>query len=243
VLDVDALDRADPVGEHEHLGLGERRCRVVAAPGLPDERRVQALLDRRPDRERRREVVAAHHEVGAVAHRDLVDLGEQVVGGVAGEHVRQAGLDPDAEQRERARLAPLAVARELLVAELHPRQLVRPLGMRARQRHRHVQVGAARRPRRGEDRRVQARVAGVEDRVGALGAGEVDDGGLVARVQRDGPVPGIRMAGDRRPGTVALDVGEHQAVEEVAAARDGGDRGAAPAGAQDEDAHRAGTQR
>ena len=49
------------------------------------------------------------------------------------------------------------------------------------------------------------------------------------------------MAGDRRPGTVAVDVGEHQAIEEVAAARDGGDSGADPAGAEDEDAHRAGT--
>jgi hypothetical protein len=113
--------------------------------------------------------------------------------------------------------------------------------MRARQRHRHVEVGAARRPRRGEDRRVQARVAGVEDRVGALGAGELDDRGLVARVQCDGPVAGIRVADDRRSGAVAVDVGEHQAVEEVAAARDGGDSGADPAGAQDEDAHRAGT--
>src|SRR6185436_4938411 len=54
VLDVDALDHADPLRELEQLRLGERLGRVEAALLLPDQRRVQALLDRRPDREGRR---------------------------------------------------------------------------------------------------------------------------------------------------------------------------------------------
>ena len=38
VLDVDALDRADPLGEVEDLGLGERLGREPAAALLPDHR-------------------------------------------------------------------------------------------------------------------------------------------------------------------------------------------------------------
>ena len=104
VLDVHALDRADPLGEVEDLGLGERLRREPAAALLPDHRRVEALLDRRPDRERRREVVALDDEVRAVADPDLVDLREQLVGGVAREDVCGARLDPDPDQREQARL-------------------------------------------------------------------------------------------------------------------------------------------
>ena len=128
VLDVDALDGADALRELEHLGLGERRGRVPAAVPLPDHRRVEALLDRRPDRERGREVVAVHDEVGAVADADLVDLGEQVVGGVAGEDVREPRLDADADERQLPR-APGLLAVELRVAELHPRLLEGPLGV------------------------------------------------------------------------------------------------------------------
>src|SRR2546423_2472976 len=62
VLDVDALDHADSLGELEQLRLGERLGGVEAALLLPDQRRVEALLDRRPDREGRREVVALDDE-------------------------------------------------------------------------------------------------------------------------------------------------------------------------------------
>ncbi len=140
VLDVDALDRADPLGEVEHLGLGERLGREPAAVALPDDRRVEALLDRRPDRERRREVVALDDEVRAVADADLVDLGEQLVGRMAGEDVGRAGLDADPDEREQALLLPCPRALELVVAELHAGQLERPLGMRLGERHRHVEV-------------------------------------------------------------------------------------------------------
>ena len=73
VLDVHAFDRPDPLRELEDLRLGERRGRVEATLALPDQRRVQALLDRGPDRERRREVVALDDEVGAVADADFAD--------------------------------------------------------------------------------------------------------------------------------------------------------------------------
>ena len=100
VLDVDALDRPDPFGEVEGLRLGERLGREPPAALLPDHRWVEALLDRRPDRERRGELVPLDDEVGAVADPDLVDLREQLVGCVAREHVRRARLDPDPDQGE-----------------------------------------------------------------------------------------------------------------------------------------------
>ena len=129
---------------------------------LPDHRRVQALLDRGPHRERRREdlvaVVVGHHEVGAVAGAELVDLAEQVVGGVPREHVGQPGLDADADQRQPAGRLPLPRHRELLVAELHAGLLVRRLGVRLRQRHRHVEVVGAGLEGAVEDRHVEDRV-------------------------------------------------------------------------------------
>ena len=96
---------------------------------LPDDGRVQALLDRRPDAERRGEdlvaVVVAHDEVRAVAHAELVDLAEQVVGGVPGEHVAQPRLDAHADEGEPPRGLPVGRLRELVVAELHARLGVR----------------------------------------------------------------------------------------------------------------------
>ena len=94
-----------PSGNTNVSGSENGASREEPAVALPHERRVEALLDRRPDRERRREVVAVDHEVGAVAHADLVDLGEQVVGGVAGEDVGEAGLHAHAHEREQPPLA------------------------------------------------------------------------------------------------------------------------------------------
>ena len=128
---------------------------VPAAVFLVDHRRVEALLDRGPDGERGREggrpVRSVDHEVCAVANADLVDLAEEVVCGVAGEDVGQAGLDPDADESQPTGLLPLRGGGELLVSELHPGQLVRLRRMRAGQRHRHVQVVAAGGERAVED--------------------------------------------------------------------------------------------
>jgi hypothetical protein len=164
VLHVDALDRPDALGEVEDLRLGER-CRRVPLAVLPHHGRVEALLDRRPHRERRCEdlvaVVVGHDEVGAVAGAELVDLAEQVVGGVPREHVGEPRLDADADQGQPAGGLPVPRNRELLVAELHARLLVRHLGVRLRQRHRHVEVVRTRVERATEDLHVEDRVDGV----------------------------------------------------------------------------------
>ena len=130
MLDVDALDRTDPLGEVEDLRLGEGGGREPSAVLLPDHRRVEALLDGGPDGEARREVVAGDEEVGTIAHADLLDPIEEVVGGVACEDVRQARLHPHAAQGEQAALRPRVGLVELLVAELDEGVRVRSLRMR-----------------------------------------------------------------------------------------------------------------
>jgi len=128
VLDVHALHRSDALRKYERFRLAERRSGEPAPLAFPHERGIQALLDRRPDRERRRELVARDLEVAAVAHADLVDLGKEMVGGVAREDIREPRLDTDADEREQAAFLPGRRRRELLLAEHSPDQFVGPLG-------------------------------------------------------------------------------------------------------------------
>ena len=215
-----------PSGKSNTSGSRERLGRVPAALALPDQRRVEALLDRRPDREGRRELVALDDEVGAVAHADLVDLGEQVVGGVAGEDVREAGLDADPDEREQAGVGPALVLVELLLAEQR---------VAARERHRHVEVGAAGLEGGLEDRQVEARVGRVQDRV--VLARERRDARPVGRVDlRRGEAVVVEPVDERlRPRRV--EVGEGDPLEEVAPLRHRGRGRADAAGADDEDLH------
>ena len=223
VLDVHALDRADPLREVEDLGLGERRRREPAAIALPDHRRVEALLDRRPDREGRGEVVALDDEVRAVADAHLVDLGEELVGRVAGEDVGGARLDADPDEGEQALLLPRRGALELVVAELDADLFVRVRRVRLGERHRHVEVGRAGFEARVEDRDVEERVDRVQDGVRFRLPDQRDDGVLARRVD---PVRAeatvVELSDDvLRPRRVV--VGERAVLEERAALGDLGE--------------------
>ena len=238
VLDVDALDGADSLGEVEDLGLGERLGREPAAALLPDHGRVEALLDRRPDRERGGEVVALDDEVGAVADPDLVDLREQLVGRVAREHVGGAGLDPDPDQRQPAGLLPALVLRELVVAELHARLGVGPLGMRLRERRCHVEIGRPGLEAGVEDLRVEPRVGGVQHGVGLRLPDQRDDRLLARGVDRGRLEPvGLAEPVDDRLGPGDVEIRKRDAVEERAALRDCGEGRADAAGSDHEDSH------
>ena len=204
-----------PVGEGEDLRLAERRRREPAALALVDHGRVEALLDRRPDRERRREVVAVDDEVGTVADADLVDPREEVVGGIAGGDVGEAGLDAHAHERHQVAVLPRRVLRELGVAEPAPGLLVGLGRMRLGHVHRHVDVVAVGGERAFEDRWVEARVAGVEDHVGAALHGERGDAVLVAGVDIGGldpPALGVDRGRDRLLGALDVDVGDRDVV-------------------------------
>ncbi len=166
---------------------------------LPDHRRVEALLDRRPHPERRREdlvaVVVGDHQVGAVAGAELVDLAEQVVGGVPREHVREAGLDArsrparaDRRSSQSARRARTARRRACTPVCSYGASRVGP-----RQRHRHVEVVGARRERAAEDRHVEHRVDGVHHvRDAVLAAQRAPPTSADARVDLRGGVPARR---------------------------------------------------
>ena len=237
MLDVDALDRADALGEVEHLGLAERLGDVPALALLVDDRRVQALLDRRPDRERRREVVPGDDEVRPVAHAQLVDLVEQLVLRVAGEDVRQARLHPDADERQAPGILPLLLLGELCVAEFDAHLFVGAFRMPLRQAHRHVEVRRAGREGAVEDRHDEPRVDGVEHMGGGVLA---DQGchGLGARgihLRRGEPL--VAEFRHERFGAGRVVVGDDDGLEEVAAAEDAGGGTADAAGADDEDAH------
>src|SRR5690606_4532369 len=93
VLHIDTLDRPDSFWELKDLRLREGRGGEPTALRLPDDRWVEALFDRGPDRERGGEVVPGDDEVGPVAHADLVDRSEEMVGRVTCEHIGQSWLN------------------------------------------------------------------------------------------------------------------------------------------------------
>ena len=123
--------------------------------------------------------------------------------------------------------APRVVLVELLLAEQR---------VRAGERHRHVEVRDARVARGVEDRRVEARVARVEDRRRADRLGQRDDVRRIRRVDRR-RLEAVVEPGDRALGAREIDVGEHHPLEEVAARRDRCRCTADAAGSDDEDAH------
>ena len=227
-----------PSGKSKTSGSRERRGGVPFAV-LPDHRRVEALLDRGPHRERRGEdlvaVVVGHHQVGAVSGAELVDLAEQVVGGVPREDVREPRLHADPDQRQPSGGLPVGGDGELLVSELHACLLVRRLGMRLRQRHRHVEVVGARLERAREDRHVEHRVDGVHHVRDPVLAAQRRHGLLGRRVDLRGDVPLVGRRGLLCSGQVV--VGDHDLLEEVTAGRDRGEGGADAAGADEEDLH------
>ena len=205
-----------PLGEVEHLGLGERGGRVEAPLALPDQRRVQALLDRRPDRERGREVIALDDEVGAVAHPDFARRRRTAPRRRSG-RARPTGR---ARRRcRRARAAPAcshcSCAGELVVAEHLPRQLVRALGVGLRERHRHVQVRDPRLEGRVEDRLVEARVAGVQHGVGRARARSArpSSSRSEASTRSAREAAGLAEPAHRRLRALERDVGEHDLLE------------------------------
>ena len=238
MLHVHALDRADPLREVEDLGLAERRRRVPATALLPDDRRVEALLDRRPDGERRGELVAVHGEVGAVPHARLVDLAEQLVLGIAGEDVRQAGLHPQAHQGQPARGLPLGRLRELPVAQLLAALLVRSLRVRVRERHRHVHVVHAGGRAGIEDRHDEPRVHGVEDMRDPVFADHRHHRVLVRGIHAHAREPAIAgHLGQRVLDAGRIVVGHHHVFEEATPGSDGHRRRADAAGPDHQDPH------
>ncbi len=164
-----------------------------------------------------------------------------MVGGVPGEHVGQARLDPDADQGQPAGVLPGLLAGELLVAELDPALGVGALGVGPGQAHRHVQVVGPCRQRSFEHGHHEPRVDGVEHMGDAVAAGQPSHGAGVGGVDGGGHQPRVtgRVHGGFGPGEVV--VGEDQMLEEVATGGDPGHRRPHPTGTNHQHPHRTST--
>ena len=190
------------------------------------ERRIETLLDRRPDRERGGEGVAVDDDVRSVTDADLVDRRKEVIRGVPGEYVRQPRLDPDADEGEQPGFLPALVLCELRVAELDAGLLVRPLGMRLRQRHRHVQIRTAGLEGGREDLGIQARIDRVQNHVRVGRPGCSNDCALVRGVELErGESIRLAEARNRTPGALEVHVRKRHVVEEGPVLRDRRDGG------------------
>ena len=90
-----------------------------------------------------------------------------MVGGVTRRDVGEARLDPHSHQRQQPAFRPRVAGGELGGTEADADLVVRIGGVRRRQVHRHVDVVAACFESRFEDRRIEPRIARIDDHIGA----------------------------------------------------------------------------
>jgi hypothetical protein len=126
---------------------------------------------------------------------------------------------------------------ELLVAEFHAGQLVRLVGMRPGQRHRHVEVVGAGRVRAIEDRHDETRVHRVQDVGDAMLAAQRRHRRGGGRVHLGRHETIVVEPADGRGGPAGVVVGDDEPLEEVPASGDAGRGGAHPARTDEENAH------
>jgi hypothetical protein len=134
-------------------------------------------------------------------------------------------------------VAPRRLQRELLVAEHDPRAFMGRLGVRHRQRHRHVEVGRAAGQGRAEQRHDEPGVGRVEQGRGAVVGQRLAHRGLVGRVEPGGRQPRVAHLLDHGLGAGEVVVGHDQALDEVAPGGDGRRRAAHTADTHKEYAH------
>jgi amino acid transporter len=133
--------------------------------------------------------------------------------------------------------APGVVERELLVAELDARPLVRRLGVRHGHRHRHVEVRGPTGQCRAEQRHDEPGVGGVQQGRRAVLGERGGDRLLVRGGEPDRAHPVVAVPLDDRPRPGFVVVGHHEALDELSPCGDGRHRTADPPGAHKEDSH------
>ena len=228
-----------PGGELEDLGLGEGRRREEAAIALPDERRVEALLDRRPDGEASART-RSRRSRGSRRRARRPRRSRRRARRRRGARRRRTGRAPRRCRRARAgRPAPSAAASANCSSpSFTPGSSYGRSGCGPRQGHRHVEVGAARgEARPGRSAGSSQRVAGVEDRVGAARRGRGRPPPLVARVDGDAVIRGSPWRATAACARAWSRSATTMRSKKAGAARDGRDGRPDAARAQDEDAH------
>ena len=170
VFHIHALDWANALWEIESFGFTEWFRGVPANTILPNNRRIEALFNRRPDAKRRCKFVAFDDNVRAVQNLHFIDTAEQLVAGVFGEDVREPRFNAHANDGPDAELVPVPVARKLLIAELDTGFGVGAKWMWLRQGHGHVDVVHFFVFTCQEDGHDESGVNRVDDNVWAVGA-------------------------------------------------------------------------
>ncbi len=226
-----------PSGKTNVSGFAERGGGEPAALFLPDDWRVEALFDRRPDAECGCEPEPADRQVATVADTDFVDAAEEVITRVAGEHIGEPRLDAHPAQGQLSPLDPLRRHGELAVAEHDAGQFVGLVRMRCRHVHRHVEVMATGVEGGVEDRWIEPRVAGIDHDVGANRAGQLDDVDSVGRIDPRGTHSFDTGAISSAAGAIRVDVGQHDLLEHRPPRSDGRERGPDATGADHENPH------
>ena len=176
VLDVDALDLADALREGEQLRRAEGLSSVPVAV-VPDDRRVQALFDRRPDRKHGREGVTGDGQVATVADMDLVDAAdvEQMLDGIGSKDVGQPRIHAHAQERQATGRLPRLRPTELLITQLQTGLAERIIWVWLRQARGHVHVIDAGGEGAIEDGHHELRIDRIHDEVDAMVLGNVRD--------------------------------------------------------------------
>ena len=147
------------------------------------------------------------------------------------------GSTPMPDEREEPALLPGLGPRELLVAELRPGLLVGALGMRLRERHRHVEVRRARREGALEHRHHEAGIDRVQDRVAPVGGGKLGDGLGLVRIHARGGETAVAVPVDDAPRAPLIVVGEDDVLGEVTPGDDRRECRPNAAGPDDQDPH------
>ena len=155
-----------------------------------------------------------------------------MVGRVASEDVGEARLHAHADEREQPARLPRSRRHQLIGAE-HPTDVFEGARrMTLGQVHREIDVVTARFERGAEDRRIEARVAHVDDDVGALHVRDADDRFFVAGVECARREPLFVEIGNGVRGTGRVDVGDDDLREDLGFAHRGRHRAADAAGSE-----------
>ena len=147
-----------------------------------------------------------------------------MIGCVSPGNVGEARLHAHPDQRQQATLGPRVAGLELGRAQADTDLVVWVRRVWGRQMHCHVEVVATRFERGLEDRRIEARVAGVDDDVSARRGSEFDNieaCGCIDPCAAD-TVGMCRRRGTSRSGWI--DVGDDDVFEGLAPGADGGER-------------------
>ncbi len=162
---IDHIDGADPFRELERFMLREGLRGEPAFLLFPDDRRIQAFLNRGPDGKIGRKFVTVDGNVRAVADANFIDLVKEVILGITRKDISHTRLDAHAHQGKQTFLFPVFGFLELIVPQFDPRPVEWIFRIWLRQRHRHIHIFRVDVVCRVEKLFIEDRVNGVHDEI------------------------------------------------------------------------------